>query len=62
MARQMGQSGSKRDRTWRKRAHVVGTGPAVSPAALDSALTLEVEIWDEIGGVFLQFLGRREIA
>jgi hypothetical protein len=29
---------------------------------MDSAPTLEVEIWDETGGVTLQFLGRREIA
>jgi hypothetical protein len=27
-----------------------------------SAPVLEVEIWDETGGVSLQFLGRREIA
>jgi amino acid transporter len=48
--------------TWRKRAHVTGKVTAIRPAAMDSAPTLEVEIWDESGGVTLQFLGRREIA
>ena len=47
---------------WRKRAHVAGKVTAIRPAAMDSAPTLEVEIWDESGGVTLQFLGRREIA
>jgi hypothetical protein len=48
--------------SWRKRAHVTGHVTAIRPAAMDSAPTLEVEIWDETGGVTLQFLGRREIA
>ena len=48
--------------SWRKRAHVTGHVMAIRPAAMDSAPTLEVEIWDETGGVTLQFLGRREIA
>ncbi len=48
--------------SWRKRAHVTGRVTAIRPAAMDSAPTLEVEIWDETGGVTLQFLGRREIA
>lgn len=47
---------------WRKRAHVVGKVTAIRPASMSSAPTLEVEIWDESGGVKLQFLGRREIA
>ena len=47
---------------WRKRAHVAGKVTAIRPAAMDSAPTLEIEIWDESGGVTLQFLGRREIA
>lgn len=47
---------------WRKRAHVVGRVTAIRPASMSSAPTLEVEIWDESGGVTLQFLGRREIA
>ncbi|MBM3743711.1 MAG: amino acid permease [Actinobacteria bacterium] len=47
---------------WRKRAHVVGKVTAIRPASMNSAPTLEIEIWDESGGVTLQFLGRREIA
>ena len=48
--------------TWRKRAHVTGHVTAIRPASMKTAPTLEVEIWDETGGVTLQFLGRREIA
>ena len=47
---------------WRKRANVTGRVTAIRPARMASAPTLEVEIWDESGGVTLQFLGRREIA
>jgi hypothetical protein len=47
---------------WRKRAHVVGKVTAIRPASMSAAPTLEIEIWDETGGVTLQFLGRREIA
>ena len=47
---------------WRKRAHVSGKVTAIRPASMSSAPTLEIEIWDESGGVTLQFLGRREIA
>lgn len=47
---------------WRKRAHVTGKVTAIRPASMNSAPTLEVEIWDESGGVTLQFLGRREIS
>ncbi len=48
--------------SWRKRAHVTGRVTAIRPSAMDTAPTLEVEIWDETGGVTLQFLGRRDIA
>jgi len=47
---------------WRKRAHVIGKVTAIRPSPMASAPTLEVEIWDESGGVTLQFLGRRQIA
>jgi amino acid transporter len=47
---------------WRKRAHVAGKVTAIRPAQMNAAPTLEIEIWDETGGVTLQFLGRREIA
>jgi hypothetical protein len=47
--------------TWRKRAHVQGKVSSIKSAPPSSPATLEVEIWDETGGVTLQFLGRREI-
>jgi amino acid transporter len=47
---------------WRERANVTGKVTAIRPASMNAAPTLEVEIWDETGGVTLQFLGRREIA
>ena len=47
---------------WRNRAHVQGRVTSIRAAAQGSAPTVEVEIWDETGGVTLQFLGRREIA
>ena len=47
--------------TWRKRALVVGRVTAIRVAPQNSAPVLEVEIWDETGGVTLQFLGRREL-
>ncbi|MSO33735.1 MAG: amino acid permease, partial [Candidatus Nanopelagicaceae bacterium] len=47
--------------TWRKRAQVVGRVTAIRVAPQNSAPILEVEIWDETGGVTLQFLGRREL-
>ena len=47
---------------WRKRAHVQGRVTSISTAPRGSAPTLQVEVWDETGGVTLNFLGRREIA
>ena len=47
---------------WRKRAHVQGRVTAIRTAPSGSAPTVEVEMWDETGGVTLQFLGRRNIA
>lgn len=47
---------------WRKRAHVQGRVTALSTAPRGSAPTLQVEVWDESGGITLNFLGRREIA
>ena len=47
---------------WRKRAHVQGRVTALSTAPRGSAPTLQVEVWDETGGVTLNFLGRRELA
>ena len=50
------------DIEWRKRAQVQGRVTSIKTAPRGSAPTLEVEIWDETGGVSLHFLGRREIA
>jgi amino acid transporter len=47
---------------WRKRAQVQGRVTSIRIAPSGGAPVLEVEIWDETGGVSLQFLGRREIA
>jgi len=48
--------------TWRNRAQVQGRVTSIKTAPRGSAPILDVEIWDESGGVTLQFLGRREIA
>ncbi|MBC7463509.1 MAG: amino acid permease [Actinobacteria bacterium] len=48
--------------TWRSRAHVQGRVTSIRSAPTGSAPIVEVEVWDETGGVTLQFLGRREIA
>jgi len=48
--------------TWRNRAQVQGRVTSIKTAPRGSAPTVDVEIWDETGGVTLQFLGRREIA
>jgi len=48
--------------TWRSRAHVEGQVTSIRTAPAGSAPFLEVEVWDETGGVTLQFLGRRELA
>lgn len=47
---------------WRTRAHVQGRVTSIKTAPRGSAPNVEVEVWDETGGVTLQFLGRREIA
>ena len=47
---------------WRKRAQVHGKVTSIRPAPSSAAPVLEVELWDESGGITLQFLGRREIA
>jgi hypothetical protein len=48
--------------TWRKRAHVEGRVTSIKAAASGASPVVSVEIWDETGGVTLQFLGRREIS
>ena len=46
---------------WRERATVTGEVRAVRAAALSDSPSLEVELWDESGGVTLLFYGRRSI-
>jgi amino acid transporter len=50
------------DLTWRERAVVTGQVRAVRLAAVAQSPSLEVELWDESGGVVLVFYGRRHIA
>ena len=47
---------------WRKRAQVQGRVTAIRTSPSNEAPILEVEMWDETGGITLQFLGRRELA
>ncbi len=47
--------------TWRMRAHVQGKVNSIKAAPSDSSPLVEVEIWDDSGGVTLQFLGILEI-
>ena len=47
--------------TWRKRAQVQGRVNSIKSAPSNASPSVEVEVWDETGGVTLQFLGRREI-
>ena len=47
---------------WRKRAQVHGKVTSIRPAPSSAAPVLEIELWDETGGITLQFLGRREIS
>jgi hypothetical protein len=47
---------------WRKRAHVQGRVTAIRTSPTNQAPMLEVEMWDETGGITLQFIGRRSLA
>ena len=47
---------------WRKRAHVQGRVTAIRTSPANQAPMFEVEMWDETGGITLQFLGRRSLA
>jgi len=50
------------DLVWRERTTVSGQVRAVRLAAVAQSPSLEVELWDESGGVVLVFYGRRRIA
>ena len=47
--------------TWRHRAHIRGHVTAIRNAAANSTAHVEIEVWDETGGITLQFIGRREV-
>ena len=47
---------------WRKRAHIRGQVSSIKVAPSGGAPRVDVEVWDETGGITLQFLGRRGIA
>jgi len=46
---------------WRHRAHVTGNVTSIRTAPSSSSPHVDIEIWDETGGITLQFIGRREI-
>lgn len=46
---------------WRHRAHVKGSVTNIRNAPSNSFPHVDIEIWDETGGITLQFIGRREI-
>ena len=48
--------------TWRQRAHVRGRVTSIFTGPAGAAPGLDLEIWDETGGITLHFLGRRAIA
>jgi amino acid transporter len=47
--------------TWRHRAHVRGHVTSIRSSAANASPHVEVEIWDESGGIALEFIGRREV-
>jgi hypothetical protein len=47
--------------TWRERAHIRGTVSSIRTAPSGGAPRIDVEVWDETGGITLQFIGRRSI-
>ena len=47
--------------TWRRRAHVRGKVTAIRTAPSGANPRVEIEVWDETGGITLQFIGRREV-
>ena len=46
---------------WRHRAHVKGHVTSILNAPANSSPHVDIEVWDETGGITLQFIGRREI-
>ncbi len=48
------------DVTWRQRSHVMGQVVSITSSNTDKP-TVDLEIWDETGGITLQFLGRKSL-
>ena len=46
---------------WRQRSHVMGQVVSITSSHQDKP-TVDLEIWDETGGITLQFLGRKSLA
>ncbi len=46
---------------WRHRAHVKGHVTNIRTAPANATPHVDIEIWDETGGITLQFIGRREV-
>jgi amino acid transporter len=47
---------------WRRRAHVKGNVTSIRTAPANATPHVDIEIWDETGGITLQFIGRRELS
>lgn len=47
---------------WRHRAHVKGNVTSIRTAPANATPHVDIEIWDETGGITLQFIGRREVS
>ena len=47
---------------WRKQAHILGQVTSVFASGSSQSPNLSVEVWDETGGITLEFLGRRHLA
>ena len=47
---------------WRHRAHVKGNVTSIRTAPANATPHVDIEIWDETGGITLQFIGRRELS
>ena len=46
---------------WRHRAHIRGHVTTIRNPPANSTPHVDIEVWDETGGITLQFIGRREI-
>ena len=46
---------------WRQRSHVMGQVVSITSSHQDKP-TVDLEIWDETGGITLQFFGRKSLA